>query len=110
MIGTTIVSLLLVGSIVVLYLVNSMTTRLIAIAVFTAVFSIGSGFLTNGKMVEIFSATAAYVFKSILYGFRNLTFGQKVCCSTGRVCWEHQPTASILLMVALVTGSPSTLR
>ena len=57
--GTAVASLLLVGSIVVLYQVSSMTTRLVAIGLFTACFALASGLLTNGRMVEIFSATAA---------------------------------------------------
>ncbi|KAI0435712.1 hypothetical protein F4803DRAFT_567435 [Xylaria telfairii] len=39
--------------------VYNMTTRLAMIGVFTAVFSLALGIFTNGRMVEIFSATAA---------------------------------------------------
>ncbi|KAI1457862.1 hypothetical protein F4805DRAFT_467143 [Annulohypoxylon moriforme] len=59
LIGITFASLLPVGSIVVLYSLGSMTTRLIIIGVFTTTFSLGLGLITNGRMVEIFSATAA---------------------------------------------------
>ena len=59
--GPVTASLLLVGSIAVLYSVSSMKLRLTAIGLFTAIFSLGLGLLTNGRMVEVFSATAAYV-------------------------------------------------
>lgn len=58
-VGTVIASLLLVGSIVVLYLVSSMNIRLTIIGIFTTIFSLGLGLLTNGRMVEVFSAAAA---------------------------------------------------
>jgi len=54
-----IASLLLVGSIVVLYLVTRMDVRLMVIGLFTSFFCLGLGLLTNGRMVEVFSATAA---------------------------------------------------
>lgn len=55
---SVIASLLLVGSIVVLYFMSSMDLRLIIIGLFTASFSLGLGLLTNGRIVEVFSATA----------------------------------------------------
>ena len=58
-VGTVIASVMLVGSIVVLYSLKSMGTRLLATGLFTAAFSLGLCVLTNGRMVEIFSATAA---------------------------------------------------
>lgn len=58
-IGTVVASLLLVGSIVVLYSVTSMNIRLIIIGIFTAGFSLGLCLFTNGRMVEVFSASAA---------------------------------------------------
>ncbi|KAI1173336.1 hypothetical protein F4777DRAFT_600714 [Nemania sp. FL0916] len=60
LLGTVFASLLPIGSIVVLYYLNSMETRLALIGVFTAMFSLALGIFTNGRMVEIFSATAAY--------------------------------------------------
>lgn len=59
LVGTVVASLLPVGSIIVLYFISSMTTRLVIIGVFTAIFSLALGLLTNGRLVEIFSATAA---------------------------------------------------
>ncbi|KAI0529930.1 hypothetical protein GGR58DRAFT_525637 [Xylaria digitata] len=59
LLGTVFASLLPVGSIVVLYSLSSMITRLTMIGVFTGMFSFGLGLFTNGRMVEIFSATAA---------------------------------------------------
>lgn len=58
-VGTVIASLLLVGSIAVLSSLDSMRIRLAAIGSFSALFSVVLGVLTNGRMVEIFSATAA---------------------------------------------------
>ncbi|KAI1411525.1 hypothetical protein F5Y13DRAFT_191142 [Hypoxylon sp. FL1857] len=67
LIGTVFASLLLVGSIVVLYSIDNMTTRLVIIGVFTATFSLGLGLLTNGKIVEIFSATAAFAAVQVVF-------------------------------------------
>lgn len=58
-VGTVLGSLLLVGSIVVLYSVTSMEMRLATIGIFTGAFSLSLCLLTNGRMVEVFSATAA---------------------------------------------------
>ncbi len=60
-VSTMMTSLLLVGSIAALYSMRSMVMRLILIGLFTALFSLGLGLFTNGRMVEVFSATAAYV-------------------------------------------------
>jgi len=57
--GTVIASMLMVGSIAVLYYLESMEMRLAAIGGFSALFSIVLGVLTGGRMVEMFSATAA---------------------------------------------------
>jgi hypothetical protein len=57
--STVLASLLPIASIVVLYLISDMTTRLMVIGGFTAAFSLGLGLLTRGQMAEIFSATAA---------------------------------------------------
>ncbi|KAK0728798.1 hypothetical protein B0T26DRAFT_748959 [Lasiosphaeria miniovina] len=58
-VGTVLGSLLLVGSILVLYSVGSMEMRLMTIGIFTSAFSLSLCLLTNGRMVEVFSATAA---------------------------------------------------
>lgn len=57
--GTVFASLLLIGSIVVLYYVTRMEMRLLIIAIFSVTFSLGLCIFTNGRMVEIFSASAA---------------------------------------------------
>jgi hypothetical protein len=58
--GTVIASLLPILAIVVLYVVTDMPKRLGLLAVFTASFSTSLWFLTEGRPIEIFSATAAY--------------------------------------------------
>ncbi|KAK3363925.1 hypothetical protein B0T25DRAFT_470168 [Lasiosphaeria hispida] len=52
--GTVLGSLLLVGSVVVLYSIANMEIRLATIGVFTGGFSLGLCLLTNGRMVEVF--------------------------------------------------------
>ncbi|KAI0505167.1 hypothetical protein F5B22DRAFT_661812 [Xylaria bambusicola] len=64
LLGTVLASLLPIGSIVLLYSLSDMKIRLIMIGLFTAVFSLGLGVFTNGRMVEVFSATAAHVLHS----------------------------------------------
>ncbi|KAI1090095.1 hypothetical protein F5B19DRAFT_336242 [Rostrohypoxylon terebratum] len=44
-----------------------MTTRLIVTGVFTAIFSLGLGLLTNVRMVGIFSATAAFTAIQVIF-------------------------------------------
>jgi len=66
-VGTVVASMLLVGSVVVLYSLKSMEMRLLAIGLFTAGFSLGLCLLTNGRMVEIFSATAAFVAVQVVF-------------------------------------------
>lgn len=55
-------SVLPVVAIAVLYSVVNTTHRLVAIGVFTALFSIALSVFTNGRAIEIFSATSAYVY------------------------------------------------
>ncbi|KAK4211761.1 hypothetical protein QBC37DRAFT_466946 [Rhypophila decipiens] len=57
--GTVFASFLLVGSIIVLYYIQRMEMRLLVIAIFSVVFSLGLCLFTNGRVVEIFSASAA---------------------------------------------------
>ncbi|KAK4455312.1 hypothetical protein QBC34DRAFT_432663 [Podospora aff. communis PSN243] len=66
-VGTMMASLLLVGSIAVLSFLDRMQLRLAAIGVFSAVFSVMLGLLTNGRMVEIFSATAAFAAVQVVF-------------------------------------------
>lgn len=57
--GTVLSSLLSILSIVVLYVVCDMSTRLGVIALFTAVFSLVLALMTKARRVEIFAATTA---------------------------------------------------
>jgi hypothetical protein len=57
--STIIAIILLVGPVVALYSVQLQKTRLILIAVFTTVFAVGVGPLTNAKRTEVYGATAA---------------------------------------------------
>ncbi|KAL3495319.1 hypothetical protein BJX62DRAFT_246055 [Aspergillus germanicus] len=59
-ISICVASLLLIGSIVGLYLVDDDAVRLALIAAFTAVFALSVGLMTNARRAEIFAATAAY--------------------------------------------------
>ena len=54
-------SILPVAAIFALYYVYSMPRRLALVAAFTAAFSIILGLVTNGPMVDVFSASAASV-------------------------------------------------
>lgn len=58
-ISTVLASMLPVISIVVLYLVTSMSTRLAILASFTALFSSALALIAKGRRVEVFAATAA---------------------------------------------------
>lgn len=57
--STVLASTLPVLSIVVLYLVHRMATRLGLVAIFTTIFSASLAILTNARRVDVFSATAA---------------------------------------------------
>jgi len=59
LIGMVCASLLPVLAIVVLCYVTSMKKRLVIIGAFTALFSAALGVFTSGRVIEIFSATAA---------------------------------------------------
>ena len=50
-----------VMAIVVLYRVAAMSTRVGLVGTFTAVFSVCLWFMTDGRLIEVFSATSAYV-------------------------------------------------
>jgi hypothetical protein len=64
--GTLISSLIPIGSIIVLYFVSDMPARLAVVSLFTAVFSVALSLVTSATRVEIFAATAAYVFSLCL--------------------------------------------
>ncbi len=61
LIGTVLASLLPVLAIVVLYLVKGTGARLGLVGLFSALFSTCLWFLNDGRLVEVFSATSAYV-------------------------------------------------
>lgn len=62
--GTVLASILPVVAIVVLYLVEGTGTRLGLVAVFSGLFSTSLWFLNDGNLVQVFSATSAYVVKA----------------------------------------------
>ncbi|KAI1357465.1 hypothetical protein F5Y08DRAFT_333857 [Xylaria arbuscula] len=67
LLGTVLASLLPIGSIIILYSIRDVATRLAMIGVFTAMFSFGLGVFTNGRIVEIFSATAAFAAVQVVF-------------------------------------------
>jgi len=63
----TLASLLPIASIVILYCVKSMWRRLLIIAGFTAAFSLVLGLVTNGELVEVFAASAAFAAVQVVF-------------------------------------------
>ena len=61
--ATVMASLLPICSVVALYLIQSNGLRLGMIAIFSACFSLALAIMTNTRRIEVFAATAAYVFK-----------------------------------------------
>lgn len=55
-------------SIIVLYFVKSMPTRLGLVAAFTALFSIALAIVTQARRTEVFAATAASVYPGTAFG------------------------------------------
>ncbi len=76
-------SMLPVMAIVVLYRVAAMSTRLGLVGTFTAVFSVCLWFMTDGRLIEVFSATSAYVF---FIKSEDITNGLQFCRRAGCVC------------------------
>jgi len=60
-------SLLPIGSIVILYFMDTAPKRLGAIGGLTALFSFSLGLVTNARMIDIFSATAAFAAVQVVY-------------------------------------------
>jgi hypothetical protein len=58
-IGTIVASLLPISAIVVLYRITTMPVRLGLVSAFTAIFSVCLWFMTDGRLIEVFSATSA---------------------------------------------------
>ncbi len=84
LIGTLLASLLPVASIIVLYSISSNLVRLIVIGLFTAGFSISLKLVTNAKLVDVFTATAAWVFVVIHWMYVIADETLKIyCCSSG---------------------------
>jgi hypothetical protein len=57
--GIIMASMLPITAIVVLYRVAVMATRLVLVGSFTLIFSILLWFMTDGRLIEVFSATSA---------------------------------------------------
>ncbi|KAE8446494.1 hypothetical protein EG329_011957 [Mollisiaceae sp. DMI_Dod_QoI] len=72
MLSVLLAAILLVGAIVALYLVQSNLKRLGLVGVFTALFAISVGLLTNAKRVELFASTAAYAAVLVVFISGNL--------------------------------------
>ena len=58
--STVLAAILLIGAVVLLRLLDQENAQLGVIAVFTVLFAVSVGVLTNVKRAEIFAATAAY--------------------------------------------------
>ena len=73
-IGTLISSLLPIVAVVVLYCVKDMLVRLGMVALFTVLFSLALVLVTKAKRVEVFAATAAYVFSVLIYEIEQVAY------------------------------------
>ncbi|KAI4103509.1 MAG: hypothetical protein LQ339_004234 [Xanthoria mediterranea] len=65
--GVFLSSLLPIASIVVLYYIGSDTIRLVVIALFTACFSISMCLVTSARVVDVFTATAAFTAVQVVF-------------------------------------------
>lgn len=65
--GTVLSCLLPVLAIVILYMVNGMSKRLGLVGLFTAIFSACLWFMTDGRLVEIFSGTSAFAAVQVVF-------------------------------------------
>lgn len=100
-VSTVLASLLPTGATAVLYAMTDMTQRLVLIGVFQVIFAVGVGVFTNGRVVEIFASTAAYVkfhrkfciFLRLINFVANLSRLQ-FRSYTSRVCWKYKLVAS----------------
>ena len=63
---------LLVGAIVSLYAIESERTKLVVIALFTALFAANVGILTNARRAELFAATAGYAAVLVVFVSGNI--------------------------------------
>lgn len=86
-ISTVLVSMLLIGAVVILYLVPSSNVRLGLISLFTVLFANSVALLTNARRTEVFGVTAAYVDLDCLCNCdcRKLLTLLQVCSSPRRV-------------------------
>ncbi|KAF7898809.1 hypothetical protein EAE99_012344 [Botrytis elliptica] len=71
--GVIMASILPVMTIVVLYLVASMVKRLALVGIFTTIFSVCLWFMTDGRLVEVFSATSAFAAVQVVFISTNIT-------------------------------------
>jgi hypothetical protein len=65
--STALASLLIIAPILVLYFVTSMWRRLLIVAGFTGTFSLVLGLVTNGELVDIFAASAAFAAVQVVF-------------------------------------------
>ncbi|KAH6668189.1 hypothetical protein B0J14DRAFT_156745 [Halenospora varia] len=63
----TLSSMLPIGAIVVLYVVKDMSKRLGIVAGFTAGFSLVLGLVTNGELIDVFAASAAFAAVQVVF-------------------------------------------
>lgn len=70
--STLLAAVLLIGAILVLYKVANPDTKLGLLALFTCLFAISVGLLTNARRTEIFGATAAYAAVLVVFVSGNL--------------------------------------
>lgn len=71
-ISTIIATILLIGAIIGLYIVQDPKSRLIMLSCFTALFAISVGLLTSARRAEIFGSTAAYAAVLVVFVSSNL--------------------------------------
>ncbi|KAF6234304.1 hypothetical protein HO173_007498 [Letharia columbiana] len=75
LVGVVLASLLPIASIVVLYTISSDLVRLIVIGLFTAGFSTSLKLVTNARLVDVFTATAAFTAVQVVFVGTNGSAG-----------------------------------
>ncbi|KAH6651846.1 hypothetical protein BKA67DRAFT_693088 [Truncatella angustata] len=70
--STLLAAILLIGAIIVLYKVTEPNKKLGLLAIFTCLFAISVGLLTNARRAEVFGATAAYAAVLVVFVSGNL--------------------------------------
>ncbi|PMD16822.1 hypothetical protein NA56DRAFT_579789 [Hyaloscypha hepaticicola] len=72
-IGTIVASLLPISAIIVLYFITTMPVRLGLVSIFTAIFSVCLWFMTDGRLIEVFSATSAFAAVQVVFISTNIS-------------------------------------